>query len=54
MIKIKFLKDFATKSKGDVIEIDGMIAVNLINRKIAEKFTKESKPKKKKVEKKTK
>lgn len=35
MRKIKFIKDFATYKKGDEATIDGMIASNLVTRKIA-------------------
>lgn len=35
MRTIEFIKDFATKKKGDVINIDGPIASSLIKRKLA-------------------
>lgn len=39
MIKIKFIKDFATKKKGDVMEVDSMLASQLIrNDKVAKKY----------------
>ena len=36
-MKIEFIKDFATKKKGDVWECDGMLASHLISRKVAKK-----------------
>jgi hypothetical protein len=35
MIKVELLKDFATKKKGDVIEVDAQIASGLLKRKVA-------------------
>lgn len=52
MVLIEFLKDFATKKKGDTLEIDSMVARDLIDKKVAKK--RERKPTVKKVVKKDK
>ena len=36
-MKVVFLKDYATKKKGDVMELDSLIASGLIKRKVAKK-----------------
>jgi len=38
MIKIEFIKDFATRKKGEAVEVDGMLASQLIARKVAKKW----------------
>ena len=38
MVKIEFIKSFANHKKGDVIEIDSMIASSLKHRKIAKMY----------------
>lgn len=43
MIDIVFLKDFATKKKGDVFKMDSLIASDLIKRKVAKVKSKKSK-----------
>lgn len=35
MVKVVFTKDYATKQKGDSMEVDSMLARNLINKKVA-------------------
>lgn len=43
MIKIIFIKDFATRKKGDVWECDGQLAATLIaHDKVAEVYTEKS------------
>lgn len=44
-VKIEFTKDYATKKKGDSMEVDSMLARNLIDKKVA-KVKKASKTKK--------
>lgn len=40
-MKIEFIKDFATKKKGDIWEGDSMLCSQLINeKKVAKKFKK--------------
>lgn len=34
MIEVVFLKDFATRKKGDVVKMDSQIASGLIKRKV--------------------
>lgn len=46
MIKVVFLKDFATRKAKEVVEMDSMIASDLVKRKIAKVY----KPKKSKKE----
>lgn len=43
MIEIVFLKDFATRKKGDVIKMDSLIASDLIKRKVAKVKSKRGK-----------
>jgi hypothetical protein len=43
MVKIEFIKDFATKKKGDTWECHGMLASTLINKKVAKKYKKVAK-----------
>lgn len=50
---IEFLKDFATKKKGDIDKYDGTICINLINRGIAKYINAETKAKSKVTVKKT-
>jgi hypothetical protein len=48
MVKIEFLKDFATFNKGEAWDCDSMLASSLIRRKVAKKSkeaAKEVKPK---------
>ena len=40
---IEFTKDYATKKKGDTIEVDGILASTLVAQKVAKK--RERKPK---------
>ena len=37
MVKVEFIKDFATKKKGDKGEYDGMLAASLVEKKVAKK-----------------
>jgi len=37
MVKIQFIKDFATKKKDDMMECDGVLASILIKKKVAKK-----------------
>ena len=46
MVKIEFIKDFATKKKGDQWECDSLLACDLINKKVAKKISKKGRPKK--------
>jgi hypothetical protein len=42
-MKVQFIKDFATKKKGDVFECGGMLASTLIHQdKVAKKYKKET------------
>jgi hypothetical protein len=34
MVTIEFLKDYATKKKGDTMQIDSMVASDLIKKKV--------------------
>ena len=34
---IEFTKDFATRKKGETMEVNGMLARDLINKKVAKK-----------------
>lgn len=46
MVKIEFTKDYATKKKGDSMEVDSMLASDLIrNRKVAKVWKKKEKKK---------
>lgn len=47
MVKVIFIKDFATRKKGDVVEYDGMLAATLINKKVAKLYVKPKKEVKK-------
>lgn len=38
VVKIQFIKDFATKKKDDIWECDGMLANRLIQKKVAKKY----------------
>lgn len=40
MIKVTFIKEFATKKKGDTFECDSILASKLIRKKVAKKATK--------------
>ena len=37
MVTVEFLKEFATKKKGDTMDVDSMLARDLINKKVAKK-----------------
>lgn len=45
MVKIQFIKDFATKKKDDLLECDGQLASRLINMKVAKKRVRVTKQK---------
>jgi hypothetical protein len=46
MVKIQFIKDFATKKKDDIWECDGQLASRLIHlKKVAKKYKKVTKQK---------
>jgi hypothetical protein len=45
MRKIEFIKDFATKKKGELWECDGLLAASLIHRKVAKYFKPRAKKK---------
>ena len=45
VVKIQFIKDFATKKKNDIWGCDGILARTLINKKVAKKYIK-GRPKK--------
>lgn len=48
MVKVKFIKDFATKKKGEIMEVDSMLASNLTRReKVAELYKEPAKKNKK-------
>ena len=47
---IEFTKDFATKNKGDILELDGMIGRDLINKKVAKLRERKARAKKEKNE----
>lgn len=48
-VKVEFIKDFATKKKGDIESFDGQVASRLIKEKVAKPFKKkETKAKAKK------
>ncbi len=47
MIKVIFIKDFATRKKGDVVEYDPMLVNTLINKKVAKRYVKPKKEVKK-------
>ncbi len=42
MVKVEFIKNFANKKKGDVVEFEGMLAAQLISEKAAKKVTKKA------------
>lgn len=49
MVKIEFTKDYATKKKGESMEVDGMLASDLIRvRKVAKYYKEKEKSKAKK------
>jgi|TARA_R110000787_G_scaffold17123_6_gene54020 hypothetical protein len=39
-VKIEFIKDFATKKKGDIVSFDGQLASRLIKEKAAKLYNK--------------
>jgi len=45
MVTVEFLKDFATKKKGDTMELDGMVANELFKKKVAKKRVRKTKDK---------
>lgn len=47
MIKVQFLKSFAGRKKGDIMELDSLIASDLIRDKIVKKHTAKDKTKNK-------
>lgn len=49
MRKVEFIKDFATKKKGEVGEYDGTLSTRLISKGVA-RIPKVKKPRKKKAE----
>ena len=48
-VKVEFLKDFATKKKGDEMEVDSSLASTLFNMKVAKKAVETKKIKHKDV-----
>jgi hypothetical protein len=42
-VLIEFTKDFATKKKGDTMEVNGMLARDLMNKKVAKKRERKTK-----------
>ena len=43
MIEVVFLKDFATRKKGDVVKMDSLIASGLVKRKVVKVNSKNKK-----------
>jgi hypothetical protein len=41
MRKVKFIKDFATRKKGDIVSFDGMLASSLVHKHKVAKYLKE-------------
>ena len=41
-MKIEFTKDFANKKKGDIVELDSMLARSIIDRKVAKQVTRKA------------
>lgn len=41
MRKVKFIKDYATRKKGDILSVDGMLASSLVRKHKVAKYLKD-------------